>query len=150
MTRAIRHLPGDLDVACLVAVLDSAVRERVCTSRQLAGELGTVPRLGRVMRRMDPRAESGTESVARVRLIDAGLEVEPQVRIPPYRADLVLPGRLVVEVDGREFHDTASSFESDRRRDAELARRGYRVLRLSYAQVLYDWPTCLAAVLAAL
>jgi very-short-patch-repair endonuclease len=43
--------------------------------------------------------------------------------------------RLIVEVDGYEFHGGRASFESDRARDAELAVRGYRVLRFTYRQV---------------
>ena len=34
--------------------------------------------------------------------------------------------RLVVEVDGYAFHRTRRAFERDRRRDADLASRGYR------------------------
>lgn len=150
IARAIRHLPVDLDPAYLVAVLDSAVRTHACTSSQLVNELGSVPRLTRALRAMDARAESGTESIIRVRLHEAGIEAELQVRLPPYRVDLVIAGRLVVEVDGREFHDTESAFEDDRRRDAELTRRGYRVLRFSYSQVLFSWPACLDALHAAL
>ena len=35
-------------------------------------------------------------------------------------------------------------------RDAAAARRGYRTLRFDYAQVVYDWPSVQAAILAAL
>jgi very-short-patch-repair endonuclease len=43
--------------------------------------------------------------------------------------------RLIVEVDGYEFHRDRSAFEADRARDAELAVQGYRVLRFTYRQV---------------
>lgn len=43
--------------------------------------------------------------------------------------------RLIVEVDGYEHHRDRGSFESDRARDAELAVRGYRVLRFTHRQV---------------
>ena len=36
--------------------------------------------------------------------------------------------RLVVEVDGRKFHDTGPQFERDRRKDADLVLAGFRVL----------------------
>lgn len=150
VARAVRHLPADLDPAYVVAVLDSVARATNSTTAQLTAEFSSVPRLARALRRVDARAESGVESIARERLRHAGLEAVPQVRIPPYRADLVVAGRLIIEIDGREFHDGASSFESDRRRTAELTARGFRVLHFSYAQVLYSWPECLAAVLAAL
>ena len=147
---AIRHLPAGLDPAHVVAVLDSVLRKHLSVSAALAQEFSAVPRLSRALRRVDVRAESGTESVARIRLLEAGLEPELQVELAPYRVDFLLARRLVVEVEGREFHDTESTFEHDRRRAAELTRRGYRVLHFSYAQVLYAWPTCLAAIRAAL
>ncbi|WP_440708452.1 endonuclease domain-containing protein [Herbiconiux sp. YIM B11900] len=150
IARAIRHLPSDLDPAFTVAVLDSVLRGQLATRRQLMAEFSTVPRLGQALQRTDARAESGTESIARVRLREAGIDARLQVRMPPYRVDLLIAGRLIVEVDGKEFHDSESTFESDRRRAAELTRRGYRVLHFSYSQVIYEWPRCLAAILAAL
>ena len=42
--------------------------------------------------------------------------------------------KVIVELDSWEFHKTKAAFERDRRRDAWLERRGYRVLR-----VTYDW-----------
>jgi very-short-patch-repair endonuclease len=43
--------------------------------------------------------------------------------------------RLVAEVDGYAFHASARSFVADRRRDAELAAAGHRVLRFTWADV---------------
>ena len=40
--------------------------------------------------------------------------------------------RLIVELDGWEFHRTRAAFERDRRRDAVLQLAGYRVLRVSW------------------
>lgn len=99
---------------------------------------------------VDGLCESGTETLFRLRMRERVPSLRAQVRIPEVgRVDFVIGDRLVVEVDGREFHDTESSFEKDRRRDAELSRLGYRVLRFSYRQVIDDWPTVEAAVVAA-
>lgn len=46
--------------------------------------------------------------------------------------------RVVVETDGFQFHGSKGAFEADREKDAELKRRGFRVLRLTYRQVLTD------------
>jgi very-short-patch-repair endonuclease len=43
--------------------------------------------------------------------------------------------RLVVEGDGRAVHDTAVAFERDRRRDRDLTRAGYRVIRVTWRQL---------------
>ena len=56
--------------------------------------------------------------------------------------------RLVAEVDGYAFHSSRSSFERDRRKDAELAAQGYRVIRVTWRQ-LSDEPEALVARLAA-
>lgn len=42
---------------------------------------------------------------------------------------------LVVELDSYEWHKTRAAFETDRRRDAALAREGIRVLRFTWRQV---------------
>jgi hypothetical protein len=43
---------------------------------------------------------------------------------------------LVVELDGRQFHDTAIAFEEDRERTARLEMSGRRVLRLTWDMVV--------------
>lgn len=54
---------------------------------------------------------------------------------------------LVVETDGFAHHRSRRAFESDRIRDARLARAGLRVLRFSYRQVVDD-PLSVAATVA--
>jgi very-short-patch-repair endonuclease len=44
--------------------------------------------------------------------------------------------RLIVETDGFEFHSSRQQFESDRRRDAELAARGFTVIRITWRQLV--------------
>jgi very-short-patch-repair endonuclease len=135
-----------------IAAVDSALHLEVLPPAALRRlRHGVPPRHRSVLNEVDGRAESGTESITRVRLRRKGLQVEPLVRLPRVgTVDLVVEGRLVVEVDGREFHSSEDRFEEDRRRDAHLAALGYRVLRFSYRQVLYDWPSVERAILAAL
>ena len=58
------------------------------------------------------------------------------VRVGGFLVDFVWPeNRLIVEVDGYEFHRARAAFEADRARDAELVTQGYRVLRFTYRQV---------------
>ncbi len=69
-------------------------------------------------------------------------------RIPAPRANVAVgaflvdflwaENRLIVEVDGYEYHRGRESFEADRARDAELTRKGYRVLRFTYRQVTQE------------
>ena len=69
------------------------------------------------------------------------MRVRTQVEISGVgRVDVLIGERLVLELDGRGFHDDDHSFEEDRRRDLELHRLGYVVIRLSYRQVMEQWP----------
>ncbi|WP_162253795.1 endonuclease domain-containing protein [Yonghaparkia sp. Soil809] len=100
---------------------------------------------------VDGTCESGTETLFRLRMHGRLPSLRPQVRIPGVGSvDFLIGERLVIEIDGASFHDTESTFENDRRRDAELSRRGFRVLRFSYRQVMEHWSIVEAAVLAAL
>jgi very-short-patch-repair endonuclease len=53
-----------------------------------------------------------------------------------YEVDFVWPGRrLVVETDGERFHSGPASMRRDARRDADLKRAGYSVLRFGWDDV---------------
>lgn len=56
--------------------------------------------------------------------------------------------RLVIEMDGYAFHRTRVAFERDRRRDADLAAAGYRVVRITW-RALSTEPEAVVARLAA-
>ncbi len=47
-------------------------------------------------------------------------------------------GKVVVEVDGYEYHSARLAFASDRHRDYELMLSGYHVLRLTHDEVMKD------------
>jgi very-short-patch-repair endonuclease len=47
-------------------------------------------------------------------------------------------GRIIVEVDGYEFHSDRGAFSGDRRRDYELIVSGYLVIRLPQDEVVED------------
>ena len=46
--------------------------------------------------------------------------------------------RLIVEVDGRDAHDSTPAFEADRARDAALTAAGWRVIRVTSWRLRYD------------
>ncbi len=56
-----------------------------------------------------------------------------------YLVDLVwTEGKIIIEVDGYEFHCDRVAFSGDRRRDYELVISGYLVLRLPQDEVVED------------
>lgn len=96
-------------------------------------------------------ADSGLESVLRLRLHLLGIRLETQVWIPGVgRVDFVIGGRLIIEADGRVNHDGASRRHKDLTRDAGASALGYETLRFDYAQIIHEWPRVQAAILAAL
>jgi very-short-patch-repair endonuclease len=146
----LQHMLLQVDPATAVAALDSALRLRLLHERDREVLSARLPvHLRALVAAADRRCESGIESITRFRLQLLGLLVEPQVVIPGVgRVDLLVQGRLIVELDGREFHE--GRFEEDRVRDAEAALRRYRTLRFTWAQVLFDWPAVESAILGAL
>jgi very-short-patch-repair endonuclease len=95
-------------------------------------------------------ADSGLESLLRLRLHLLGLRLECQVRIDGVGVVDFVIDRVIIEVDGKANHQGVAQRHKDLVRDAAAARRGYRTLRFDYAQVVYDWPSVQAAILAAL
>ncbi|WP_127792050.1 type IV toxin-antitoxin system AbiEi family antitoxin domain-containing protein [Agromyces sp. LHK192] len=99
--------------------------------------------------RFDFGAQSGLETKVRLFLRSRRVRVRTQAPIDGVGSvDLLVGDRLVIEVDGWSFHRERDQFENDRRRDFELMTRGYLVLRLSYRQVMHDWPRTSAGILA--
>ncbi|MFJ4167528.1 DUF559 domain-containing protein [Microbacterium sp. NPDC089698] len=95
-------------------------------------------------------ADSGLESLLRLRLRAIGLQLECQVHIDGVGTVDFAIGRLIIEVDGKENHAGPTKRHKDLVRDAAAARLGYRTLRFDYAQVVHDWPSVQAAILAAI
>jgi very-short-patch-repair endonuclease len=61
------------------------------------------------------------------------------VRVLTYEVDFLWPTeKLIVEVDGYAFHASASAFARDRRRDAALIASGYRVVRLTWHDIVSE------------
>jgi very-short-patch-repair endonuclease len=133
-----------------IAVIDSVLHRARLTTGELDALMGLLPRASRLSRgEFDGRAESGVESLVRVALRDAGLALEPQVWIPGVgRVDLLVEGRVIVEVDGRAWHRDQQS--RDYRRDLEAAAGGYMVIRVDYEHAIGHEQIVVDAVLRAL
>jgi len=124
-----------------LCTLDSALFLRRTTRQELVGLLPRLPRrCAEVVAHATPLAESGIETLTRIRLHRLGIVPRLQVPIRGIgRVDMLIGTGLVIEVDGSEHHAGPDAFEADRRRDAALHALGYRVLRFSYRQVVHDW-----------
>jgi very-short-patch-repair endonuclease len=136
----------------VIAAADSALRAGLVTRRRWLDLTSGYPeRLARLLGEADGIAESWIESIGGFRLRRAGFILRRQVLIANVgRVDLMIGDRLIIEFDGWEFHRSREAFERDRRRDAELARRGYIVLRFTHRQVTREWHWVLATIRACL
>ncbi|MEP6481658.1 MAG: DUF559 domain-containing protein [Rhodoglobus sp.] len=133
----------------LVAI-DCCLNRGLVTRSQLGCEFEGLPASSRrLVGLADASSQSGLETLARYRLRGLGIRVRTQVQIPSVgRVDVMIGQRLVLELDGYGFHATGEFFESDRRRDLALHELGYRVLRLSYRQVMSQWSDAERVILA--
>jgi len=132
-----------------VAVADSALRSGLMSVEELvravdahAGRPGA-RRLRHVLSLVDPGCESVLESLVRVLLVTHGMLPLSQHLLltragaAVARADFAWPdARLLLECDGRRWHDPADARDRDRRRDNEVVRLGWRVLRVSWDEVV--------------
>lgn len=153
--------PGRLAVPDLVAIEQLvSCQPRDVAAAVIATMLHEHPQLYRGFRTwarplawlepVDGVCESGTEALLWFRMGRYRLPIRRQVKFVGLgRVDFLVGERLVIEVDGAEYHTSPEQFEEDRHRDAVLSARGYRVLRFSYQQVMYAWDEVEVAILAA-
>jgi very-short-patch-repair endonuclease len=146
--RTILDLAFALDLPRLEAVVATGERRGIVRTAELEEQLGRnrgrrgAPALAMLLGRIAKPAL--TRSVAERRLLSLlrsrGLRgFNTNVPIAPYEVDVAWPAeRVVVELDGYAFHADRAAFERDRHRDAELQARGYRVIRVTWRQLVHD------------
>ncbi len=141
---AVHCLPPHL----LIAVLDSLLHKGlICRNRLEALIVRGPRRVHHLVTHLEPRSESGIESIVRYLLAIAGIVAEVQVRmVSRDRTDLEVGGWLTIEADGREHHATEGAFTADRLRVVRLTRQGRIVLQFAFATIMDDFDTVLDAV----
>ena len=96
-----------------------------------------LPHLREALSLSSERARSILETVARLQLIDMGLTPQVGVWIEGVgEVDMIILDFIIIEVDGWAFHSSKEQREKDLKRDRELLRRGYVVLRFTYDDVM--------------
>ncbi|GAA1927243.1 hypothetical protein GCM10009775_19240 [Microbacterium aoyamense] len=131
------------DPRAAIASLDSAWHQGWVDDAGIAEVFTRLPQRCHVLRRhLDPRSESGTETLVRLILRGLGESPELQVDIPAVgRVDFLVGGWLVIECDSEAHHSDWKAHKRDRRRDAEAARQGFSTIRLLAEDILYrpEW-----------
>jgi very-short-patch-repair endonuclease len=141
------------DTETAIACLDTALAVTWCTRTHIAEIFAAASASDRLTAsRCRYGSDSGSESLVRQRLDLLGIPYRQQVQIAFIgRVDFGLVGtRIIIEVDSWKHHGDREAFERDRRRDAELVALGFTVIRLTYQQLMTDWPWCERMILAAL
>lgn len=160
--RATADLLRRLPLAEAVVVADAVQHAHLVDAGVLAAELADQAGLRgirsarRALELSDPRAESPPESRLRLAFVLAGLAPVPQYEVRSggrlvARVDLAFPAaRVAVEYDGRVVHEREDVFRRDRRRQNDLVRAGWTVLRFAAADLRWGAAGAVAQVRAVL
>jgi len=142
-----------------VVIADSAMRKKLVVldelQRYVEAHAGHPDArcLGRVLDLVDPASGSVLESLCRFLFATNGLCPESQVTMVDSagrkigRVDFLFrEQRLVIECDGRLWHDPDDARQRDRVRANELERAAWRLLRLTWDEVVHRPEHVLAMV----
>jgi very-short-patch-repair endonuclease len=132
-----------VEQAAVLRLLDVHEVDRVLARgrRRGAPRLRAILAPWRIKDERPPRLRSRLEARILPRLLEGGLprpQCNARVPVDGRRLEVDLlwqEQRLVIEMDGRETHDTRAAFERDRWRDQLLTAAGYRTARVTWAQV---------------
>lgn len=95
--------------------------------------------------------ETPIETMFREAAVGRIAELEPQQWIGPYRVDFLVRGkRLVIELDGHEFHKTKEQRTRDASRQRYLQSVGYEVVRFTGTEIFKNAALCVGQTLALL
>lgn len=129
-----------------LAIWDSALHSELADPLALAAyDLSSSAR--RILGEASAYRDSGLETFVIVRLRFLRLPLVSQVWIAGHRVDLLIGDRLVLQIDGG--HHVGRQRASDVEHDARLRLLGYTVIRVTYAQVVDQWPRVLDLILRA-
>lgn len=120
-----------------LVIWESALNKGLADQMLLSGlELPPVART--VLEHALPFADSGLETIFITRLRWLNVPMRPQAWVLGHRVDLLIGERLIVQIDGASH--TGAQRTRDIEHDAQLALRGYHVLRFSYELIMDRWP----------
>lgn len=122
------------------AVWESAVVQNLITAEELRRMPWTTKAAALLSTEVSSLSDSGVESMFAVRCRRAGIRIVQQVPLAGRPVDALIGTRLVIQIDGYEFHKDARQRRSDIEHDRQLALMGYTVFRFTYQDIVYDWP----------
>ena len=147
---ALAHACRCLSAEGAAMSLESALNKRLVDEQEVAMILEELPERKRLaIGTPDARAMSGPETRVRRFLQRRGVKVTPQFPLPGGGfADLLVGECLLIECDSRSHHTDPRAFSADRARDRRNVLLGYTVVRFTYQDVMDNWATTRAQLLA--
>jgi predicted transcriptional regulator of viral defense system len=149
--RTLFDLAAVVDRLALERAMEQAEAQRLTDPLTLDDLLQRYP-ARRGTRKLAVALELGRKGITRSKLeerfqalLDEAVLPRPELNAPielngrRFEADcLWRKQRLIVELDGRAWHDTRQAFERDRERDRLLQASGWRVVRITWRQLRDD------------
>jgi very-short-patch-repair endonuclease len=155
--RAILDLAADATGDELERAIAEACARKLTTEAELWRVIARNPlTTGVAALRAELQREGGSawtrrETERRMKLLVRNAKLPRPVynrRVVGYNADVFWPAhRLIVEVDGDQFHSSRWAFERDRRRDTAHALAAYTVIRITWRQ-LTEEPFAVVAIIS--
>jgi very-short-patch-repair endonuclease len=148
-------LPRELEQALAEAQARRLVgRSELLSLLALVGRRPGAPALRSLLEADNRPALTRSEAEERLlALIRAAQLPAPElnVRIGSHEVDFLWREQaLIVEVDGFRFHSSLAAFERDRVRDSELVAGGFRVIRVTWRQIVDQTEAVIARIAVAL
>lgn len=132
------HVARCLEPTDAVTIWESALRRKLVTLPHLRRTEWHSNAVNGVLERVGLQSDSVLELRFLAIMRSCGVEVRQQVLIDGHPVDALIGERLIVQLDGFEFHSAAKDRRKDLRQDTRLTLLGYTVLRFDYQQVMFD------------
>jgi very-short-patch-repair endonuclease len=132
------HVARCQTAANALAIWESAIRQQQIALEVLRSVNWRSASARRLLVAASVLSDSGLETHFVGLMRSIGVAVRQQVVIDGRAVDALIGERLVVQLDGFEFHSKAKDRRRDLRADARLVLRGYTVLRFDYAQIMFE------------
>lgn len=122
-----------------VATIDSILYLGIMSMAEVRELFALLPdRFAAILAVVDPRSESGTETLVRLMLRQMGVVYDVQCSVEGVgRVDFIVEGWLIIECDSKAHHEGWRKQQEDRRRDIAAAARGYTTIRPLAEDILY-------------
>ncbi len=121
------------------AIARPELRRRIASSCEKSRGMAGMKAVRRQLRLCCLGTRSEPERVVARAMSARNFFMEINARVGPYFGDFVdYRARVIVEIDGREFHISGQAFDNDRRRQNRLVLAGWLVLRYSAVQAMGD------------